>query len=98
MKRDDIYQLIGIAITLIVFIWETRKTSGSNKILLWVFFGIIVILFFVLNFYSYTKQKLNQIELNKQEILKLKDQISFRKSLEQIHHKLGQLEERCHKK
>tara|TARA_Y100000310_G_scaffold320221_1_gene376428 strand:+ start:948 stop:1244 length:297 start_codon:yes stop_codon:yes gene_type:complete len=92
MEKSDIYQILGILVLLAIFIWENRKVSGSDKVLLWIIFGSIIAVYFILNAYISLKEKLNLVDKNKNEIKKLKDQLSIRKEIEGIKYKLGQVE------
>lgn len=92
MKREDVYQILGIIIVVVFFLWENRKVTGTDKVFLWILFASIIVLFFVLNMYSFLKTKLDLVDKNSEEILKLKEQISFRKTLEELNYKIGKLE------
>ncbi len=94
MRKEEIYQVLIIIVTVAIFVFENRKVAVEDRIFLWGIFLVVIVLITTLFIFYYIKDKLDKVEKNETEILKLKDQINFRNTLENINYRLGKLEKR----
>ena len=93
-KRDasSLIQVVTLFAMVAFFIWESRSLEKEDLTVFWIFMGVIFFIFIVFSLFYYLSDKMRQININTLEIRKLKEQISFRKSLEEMNYKLGKIE------
>ena len=92
MKDRDTSSLIQVSSLFVIvalFIWDNRNLKENEFIIFWIFMGAILLIFIIYSISFYSSIKVKQININTTEIKKLRDQIYFRKSLEEINYRLG---------
>ena len=92
MKDRDTSSLIQVSSLFVIvalFIWDNRNLKENEFIIFWIFMCAILLIFIIYSISFYSSIKVKQININTTEIKKLRDQIYFRKSLEEINYRLG---------